>query len=120
MHKQVRKLRGPASAQLCVRCEGKARHWAQLHTEDGLDPWADYVPLCMSCHQIYDRVNVGHQQTAETREKIASAARGRTLSPEHKEALINSRKGMHVSEVTRAKMRESAKRRWARQRDSDQ
>jgi hypothetical protein len=25
-----------------------------IHGADGYDPWADYVPLCRSCHLLYD------------------------------------------------------------------
>lgn len=53
-HKRVRRVRGKAASQLCVRCDGQARDWAQVHTEDGTDPWADFVPLCRPCHVRYD------------------------------------------------------------------
>lgn len=58
-HRHVRLARGKASAHDCVRCSenniGKqAREWAQIHGTDGLDPWADYIPLCVPCHAVYD------------------------------------------------------------------
>jgi hypothetical protein len=141
VHRLVRELRGPASAQLCARCvedglEKQAHDWAQVHTEDGLDPWTDYVSLCRSCHEIYDDKNTGRTKSPETRAKISAANKGRILSPEQKEALINSvrgkpktqehrdkiaasHKGKHHSEETRAKMSEIARGKQAnRERDS--
>jgi hypothetical protein len=53
-HKRLRKARGKASAHQCVKCDNAALDWAQVHTEDGTDPWADYVPMCRSCHLGYD------------------------------------------------------------------
>jgi hypothetical protein len=98
MHRKVRKLRGPASAQLCVRCiengaDKQAHDWAQVHTEDGLDPWADYVPLCRSCHEIYDGKNTGRVISGDTRSKISAARKGQKIRPEHAEALHNGRRG---------------------------
>lgn len=54
-HRRLHKVRGKASAHPCVRCNRQARDWAQIHSEDGTDPWADYVPLCRACHLRYDR-----------------------------------------------------------------
>ncbi len=53
-HKRLRKVRGRAADHPCVKCSAQARDWAQIHTEDGTDPWADYVPLCRKCHLNYD------------------------------------------------------------------
>jgi hypothetical protein len=53
-HKRLRKTRGKASDHQCARCDNAARDWAQVHAENGEDPWADYVPLCRSCHVRYD------------------------------------------------------------------
>lgn len=54
MHKRVVIYRGPASAHQCVGCLAQAAEWATVHGETGQDPWADYVPLCIRCHQRYD------------------------------------------------------------------
>jgi hypothetical protein len=56
VHKRVTRRQGPASTHQCVRCPQRARDWARIHTEDGQDPWADYVPLCRPCHRRYDQV----------------------------------------------------------------
>lgn len=58
-HRRLHRARGPASLHHCVRhleagLHKQAFDWAQLHTEDGMDVWADYVPLCRSCHIRYD------------------------------------------------------------------
>ncbi len=53
-HQRLRKVRGRAAEHQCVKCPAQARDWAQIHTEDGTDPWADYVPLCRKCHLNYD------------------------------------------------------------------
>ena len=58
-HMRLFRARGPARLQFCVRhlesgVSTPARDWARIHTEDGMDIWADYVPLCRSCHIRYD------------------------------------------------------------------
>lgn len=75
LHRRVRETRGHASGHDCVRCGRQAREWAQIHTEDGLDIWADYVPMCHSCHRRYDI-------TAETRVKLSQL-----MTPERRAAL---------------------------------
>jgi len=71
LHKRVSRARGPASAHQCVRCPAQAAHWATVHGETGTDIWADYVPMCVSCHRKYDGAGdpnvwqraAAHQQT---------------------------------------------------------
>jgi hypothetical protein len=58
-HKRVYRERGKAASFSCVKHaelgqEVQARDWAQIHETDGEDPWADYIPLCRSCHLKYD------------------------------------------------------------------
>src|SRR5260221_745157 len=54
-HSRVKRLRGSASAQPCQGgCGNQARDWATVHDRDGLDVFADYIPLCARCHQRYD------------------------------------------------------------------
>jgi hypothetical protein len=54
-HSRVTKARGRATQYLCSGCCGsQAREWATVHGRDGLDVFADYVPLCFSCHRWYD------------------------------------------------------------------
>lgn len=79
LHRRVRRLRGKAAGHACVKhaemeVTKPARDWAQIHGTDGKDPWADYVPLCKSCHVRYD-------QTAETRVKLS-----RAMTPERRAA----------------------------------
>jgi hypothetical protein len=87
-HKKVRRARGSASGQLRVSCDEPAHDWAQVHTEDGTDPWSDYVPLCRHCHIRYDR---DARQNPESQERWrtgvdrywtpeARAARGAQMS----------------------------------------
>lgn len=53
-HRTIRFYRGGAWQYSCCGCRiKKARHWARIHEACGRDPW-DYVPLCISCHAIYD------------------------------------------------------------------
>ena len=75
LHRRVRETRGKATEHACVRCDAQAREWAQLHTEDGLDIWADYVPMCVSCHRRYDDSPERH------------AAISRSWTPERRAAL---------------------------------
>jgi hypothetical protein len=64
-HRRVERRRGAASALSCVRCGGRAAHWALRHEasarlldSDGrsfsADP-GDYQPMCVVCHAAYDR-----------------------------------------------------------------
>lgn len=59
LHDRVFKLRGRASSHPCLgissHCTIRAKQWATLHGTDGLDPYRDYVPLCLMCHVYYDR-----------------------------------------------------------------
>ena len=75
VHRLVRELCGPASAQLCARCvedglEKQAHDWAQVHTEDGLDPWTDYVS------------HKGKHHSEETRAKMSEIAKGKQANRE--------------------------------------
>lgn len=75
-HLRVHRLRGKALDQLCVTCGKQARHWAQIHDTDGMDPYEHYQPMCVSCHFAYD----GNQA------KAAAASRGREWTPEQRAA----------------------------------
>ena len=50
-----------------------------------------------------------HKHSADTRQKIAEAKRGKHLSSEHRKKLSEAHKGKHLSEETRKKMSESHK-----------
>jgi hypothetical protein len=55
LHTRLRQARGSARVHLCVgECGRQARQWAWLHGEDPCD-FRNYVPMCCSCHQRYDR-----------------------------------------------------------------
>lgn len=84
-HRKLHKQRGKASDHLCVRCDNPAKQWAQVHGEDGSNPWADYVPMCCRCHVNYDRGGIpGHPQSEESRRKTSEGKRGQRWSPEAK------------------------------------
>lgn len=90
LHRRVRQLRGKAAEHACakhaeLRVIKPARDWAQIHRTDGKDPWADYVPLCTSCHRRYDftpetRVALSRAMTPERR--AASSVRMKQLLAE--------------------------------------
>lgn len=120
LHKRVRNARGKASEHDCVKCaengmQKKADDWAQVHGEPGTDPWADYVPLCHSCHMLYDGIG---GFTPESREKIAAAQRGREKSPESRAKMRESHKGVPLSEKHRASL--SAAQRARREREQNE
>jgi hypothetical protein len=52
-HRHVRAVRGPAWKQTCGHCGKPAADWATIHGHSGEQP-DDYMPLCRSCHHIYD------------------------------------------------------------------
>lgn len=65
-HRVVRRARGKASDYPCWSCLENgivilADVWATIHGETGSDPWSDYVPLCNSCHRIYDKQLKGEE-----------------------------------------------------------
>jgi hypothetical protein len=60
MHERLWEARGKARNQICWRHAElgmiiPAESWATIHGESGMDPWADFVPLCRACHYRYDR-----------------------------------------------------------------
>jgi hypothetical protein len=62
LHDRLRQARGSATAHQCVgECGRQARQWAWLHGEDPYD-FSNYVPMCYSCHQRYDRSPDPHIQ----------------------------------------------------------
>lgn len=108
-------VRGKASKYQCVRCaeNGSAKQacdWAHLHTETGNDPWADFVPLCRSCHKLYD----SKPHTDETKAKMSAAQMGRKHSEETKAKLSAIRKGKPRSEEWKLRISEGMKASWAR------
>lgn len=52
-HARTRRIRGLASAQICVNCPKQAAHWSQIKGTTGQDVM-DYEPRCVSCHRKYD------------------------------------------------------------------
>lgn len=87
-HKRLHKHRGRAAVHQCVRCPAPAAEWAQVHGEDGTDPWADFVPLCRRCHVQYDRGGrPGHPQSAESRRKTSEGKRGQRWTPQARAAM---------------------------------
>lgn len=82
-HTAVRRARGRAAEQVCVKCDGSAAHWAMVHGTDGSDPWVDFVPLCISCHHAYDKSHEragfhGRHHSEETKAKLSAAGKGRS------------------------------------------
>jgi hypothetical protein len=64
-HDRLRSARGPASSQMCRHCAAPADEWAYDHADPqerrddqtGLPFSSDlgrYIPLCKSCHQLFD------------------------------------------------------------------
>lgn len=63
VHQRLRRERGPASAQDCRHCEGKASDWAYDHGDPDHKmakngPYSvdlnHYIPLCRRCHKTLD------------------------------------------------------------------
>lgn len=86
-HKRLRKIRGRAAGEVCVKCDQSARDWAQVHTEDGTDPWADYVPLCRQCHLHYDRDARLNEESLAKWRASASPAIAAAWTPERRQAM---------------------------------
>jgi hypothetical protein len=123
-HRNIRELRGPATQYECVRCTEygvgrQAKFWSTIHGADGFDYWADYVPLCSSCHRLYDmtdELRAQFSQYASNRSdvhnaNIGEAKRGRPLSEQHR-ARIRAGIRLHLpsqSAEVRRKRSESLK-----------
>ena len=54
IHRRLREYRGSAAKQICVDCNGQAKHWTQIHNTPGKDVYNDFEPRCASCHVKYD------------------------------------------------------------------
>ena len=89
-HNRVHRILGSATVHQCVRCPRQAQEWAQIHTEDGTDPLTDYVPMCVSCHRLYDSINRTERwyvTRAEAGARFAALNKARTgqaLLPRHR------------------------------------
>ncbi|AIT13145.1 HNH endonuclease [Mycobacterium phage Ruotula] len=68
VHERLRNYRGPASAHLCVDCDGPAAHWAyDYECPDERDspsgPYSTsmdhYRPMCATCHKRFDNFKSG-------------------------------------------------------------
>lgn len=67
-HRRIRDMRGPAKYYRCAHCKKAAKHWAydrddpnELTGPEG--PYSalmtHYIPLCVSCHRIFDAAAIG-------------------------------------------------------------
>lgn len=83
LHQRVAKERGKAAEYSCRDCNNPAAQWATVHGTDGTDPYEHYVPLCLSCHNVYDGVA----------DKVRAALQGRPLSEERRAAMSAAQKG---------------------------
>lgn len=52
-HRRVRAELGPAWEYECAHCSSRAMDWATIHERSGESP-DDFMPLCKSCHNVYD------------------------------------------------------------------
>jgi hypothetical protein len=130
-HWRLRTQRGLASDHPCVKgaelgVGEQAQDWAQIHGEDGEDPWADYVPMCRRHHMEYDgsghrqphsevtkallsQKNRGYRHTPEAIEKIRASSTGRTLSSEARAKLSADRRGQVIPQAQRERISETLK-----------
>jgi hypothetical protein len=92
-HARVWETRGKAADQQCCECGSGAKHWAQIHDTDGLDPYEHYQAMCVSCHFTYDGVfeklraaNVGRRFTDAQRARRSETQRAwnASLTPEQR------------------------------------
>ena len=120
-HYYVKRERGPASDFRCWKCPHRANDWAKIQG-DGTDVWADYLPMCHSCHMTYDLG--GRPRSAEARAAISAGKRGRPThrkTQDEKDRISATLKGRpspmtgrRHSEETKAKMRAAHAKRLGR------
>jgi hypothetical protein len=92
LHIRLGRLRGPASAHICVHCDQPATGWAYDHG-DANPKWENrlvystdpdrYIPLCGSHHRLFDGVRnrkLSNDQVAEIRQAALGGATHRTLA----------------------------------------
>ena len=103
LHTRLRTQRGNANQHQCVRCPAQARDWARIHTEDGEDIWADYVPMCRRCHINYDQSGHRVPHSAETKALLSQKNRGYRHTPEAIEKIRAASTGRPKSAETRAR-----------------
>lgn len=84
-HKRVRKVRGQARDQGCIRCDKDGRDWAHRHGTDPSQP-DNYDPMCRLCHQDYDRPEWLKEERRLKREKTEAEPAFRGWTPERREA----------------------------------
>jgi hypothetical protein len=96
------RARGIAKNHQCVRCPKRALDWAHVHGESGDDPWADFVPLCRSCHMNYDNSESRWGDT-EYRERLSKALSDRAIKqwsdPEQRRRMSVQPKGFMSAEA---------------------
>ena len=83
-HYRVYRKYGKAKDYLCDHCDGDARHWAHIHGTDGSNPDTDFMPLCISCHRIYDYTD---EHRANVSKGMMGVGKGRKRTPEQRAAL---------------------------------
>lgn len=119
IHHRVFDKRGSAKDQICVKHAElgeniRADEWAQVHGTDGEDPWADYVPLCISCHRIYDRPHrtarwhAHNQRISKLITDLNIRRTGIPLSPEHRAKVISGKVKLTESIVSECRIRHAA------------
>ena len=101
-HRRVRTERGRARDHVCA-CGAAARHWAHIHGTDPADT-QNYLPMCISCHRVYDEVRAQQAETlgAEGRTAAAKLAWSRR-SPEQRHEI-----GRKIWETRRRNAQERA------------
>ena len=108
LHKRVLRLLGRAAEYPCTHCGGPAYDWATIHGKSGHDLQSDYMPLCRSCHVIYD-VDARHnpESMAKWRAGVvklsdaeAAGLYARNLAGEMQKSLAHEA-GVHPSVLSR-------------------
>lgn len=126
-HVRVYNERGKARDHDCVNCGTRAAEWAQIHDTTGQDP-SHYQPMCAKCHRAYDDIPLkvseaqrGRKQSPETiakrSESLKEAWKRNPRSPEVQERISAAHRGATRSPEARERMRQSALKRHARERE---
>lgn len=91
VHSWLKRVMPKASTKKCYHCDSPARDWANVSKKYLLDI-TDYIPLCRSCHMIFDE----HKISPETAKKISMRRMGHKHSDATKKKISEAKKRNHA------------------------
>jgi hypothetical protein len=104
--------------QSVIRSIGRHPHGPLVNMTDGGDGVTGWVPSVLTRSRIA-AAKIGQTHSLETRRKMSVAGKGRPKASQHSEAIGTALRGKPKSEKHRAKLKVSARLRWARKTEHE-